>query len=191
MNYLRWSSGHQPGLCVIRIPTFDDKPLNLAQPLQQTWPENVTTTMQEDYPDDIALADNLYGSYHAIISEKMKLFLQQEISDGSIEYLPITIINHKGRAEPDPYYVLHPRTLVDCIDLEASEVEWNPLDPEEINDCEGLVLNTDAIPENCRLFRLTHWGSEILVRSDLAEKLEEEGFTGLYFPEAEGYDGIG
>lgn len=191
MTYLRWSSTQAPGYCVIRIPTFDDKPLNLGTALQDTWPDDVTTVMREDYPDDIDLADNLYGSYHPIISEPLKQWLEQEITDGSIEYLPITIINHKGRAEPDPYYVLHPRTLIDCIDQDASEVEWNPLDPDEINDCEGLVLNEEAIPGDCRLFRLTHWGSVILIRSDLADAMKAKGFTGLRFPEAEGYDGIG
>lgn len=191
MKYFLWRSSHKPGYCVIKIPTFDDKPLNLGAALEATWPDDVSTKMDGDFPDDIDLADNLYGTYHAIISLRLKQWLEQQITDGSIEYLPISIINHKGRTEPDPYFVLHPRAMVDCIDQEASEVEWNPLDPDEIYDCEGLVLNEDAIPPDCRLFRLTHWGSEIIIRSDLAEQMEAAGFTGLYFPDAEGYDGMG
>jgi hypothetical protein len=55
----------------------------------------------------------------------------------------------------------------------------------------GLVLNKENIPDDCKLFRLKHWGTEIIIRNDLVEILQAQGFTGLYFPEAEGYDGIG
>lgn len=191
MEYLRWKSDKEDGFCAIRSPVVDDEPLYTGQSLVSGWPDDVTARMKDEYPDDIELADNLYYPMHPIVSERIVGVLKNALPEGSVEFLPVTIINHKGRAEEAPYYILHALEVIDCIDQEASEVDWNPLAPDRITDCMGLVFIENSIPDNSKLFRLKHWGSVIIIRSDLAEQLESEGFTGLYFPEAEGYDGIG
>ena len=191
MEFLRWSSDQEDGFCVIDSPDVDDEPQYLGEELLNTWPDDVTVDMDDDFPDDIKLADNLYGSIYPIVSQKIVDILSKEIPAGSIEFLPVTIINLNGRAESDSYYILHPKEIVDCIDQNASVVEWNPLAPQELLGCESMVLNEDNISHNSKLFRLKHWGSVIIIRSDLADLLESEGLTGLYFPPSKGYNGVG
>ena len=191
MKYLRWASEYEEGYCVIATPKIDiDKELREGQRLEEGFPGDVTCPMSDDFPDDINLGDNLFGSIYPVISEKLKHFLLSKLPEGNVEFLPVSIVNHKGRTEPDNYYFIHPLVLCDCIDINASEVEWNELAPDTIADCMGLVLRENVIPDNLKLFRLKSWGDIIIIRSDLAEELEQAGFTGLYFPEAEGYDGL-
>jgi hypothetical protein len=191
MTYLRWASEYKDGYCVITTPKNDiDEKMCNAESFVGSFPDDVTCLMRDDYPDDIELGDNLYGSIYPIISEKMKLFLLGKLPEGSVEFLPVSIVNHKGRVELENYYFIHPLILCDCIDLNASEVEWNELAPDTIADCMGLVLREEVIPDDLQLFRLKSWGDIIIIRSDLAEQLERAGFSGLYFPEAAGYDGL-
>ncbi|MCO7225264.1 imm11 family protein [Pleionea sp. CnH1-48] len=191
MEFLRWSSDQEDGYCVLDSPLVDDESQYLGEDLHCSWPDDVTVPMDDDYPEDIELVDNPYGSIFPIVSQKIVDILAKELPEGNIEFLPVTILNHKGHPEPDNYFILHPKEIVDCIDQEASVVEWNPLAPEELMGCESMVLNEDKIPPSSKLFRLKHWGSVIIIRSDLAELLESEGVTGLYFPPAKGYNGVG
>ena len=39
--------------------------------------------------------------------------------------------------------------------------------------------------------RLKFWASVIVINLDVADIIREQGCTGLWFPEAEGCDGIG
>lgn len=191
MQYLRWSSEYNEGYCVISTPEDDiDKALCEGQELEEGFSDSVMCKMRDDYPDDIELGDNLYGSIYPVVSEKIKQYLDRQLPEKSIEFLPVSIINHKGRTESNNYYFLHPIVLCDCIDMEASEVEWNELAPDTISDCMELVLRKSVIPADLKLFRLKSWGDIIIIRSDLAEELEKAGFQGLYFPDAEGYDGL-
>lgn len=191
MKYLRWSSEYESGYCVITAPEVDiDKDLREGKSLGTRFPNDVMCSMSNDFPDDIDLGDNLYGDSYPIVSERLKSFLLNELTEGDIEFLPISIVNHKGRVEAEEYFLMHPLAVCDCIDFKASEVNWNLLAPELIADCTSLLLQKNSIPDTLKLFRLKSWGDTIIIRSDLSEELEKAGFVGLSFPEADGYDGI-
>lgn len=190
MTLKRWSSTYVDGYCHLKSPKLDHQDLYRGIISGKDLNLPLTASMSDEYPDDIALADNCYTTMHNIVSEKIKQFLEKKV-ENNIEFIPVEIINHKGRKEPELYYLLNPLDVCDCIDKEASEVEWSTLQADSIDDCEGLEFEYDKIPDNYSLFRLKYWESEIVVRDELAQALEDEGFTGLYFPPAEGYDGIG
>jgi hypothetical protein len=100
-------------------------------------------------------------------------------------------MNHKGRVASTEYSILHSLDVCDCIDLEKSQVKWNPLDKAKILSCNSLILKPEAMPPQLSLFRLKHWGSNIMASEALVKKLQEKGFIGFRFIEPSGFTGIG
>jgi len=189
MEFMIWSSGYVEGVCVVNPATIENEwELDEGKPRLADFPSDATCAMDPEFPDDIALADNLYGAGNPVISAKVREVLEREVTANRLEFLPLQIINHKGRVASHDYYVLHPLDVLDCIDTEKSKVKWNNISPDRLSGCEGLVLKED-IPEDSRIFRPTFWGSKILVRNDLVDALTAAELTGLLFIEANGYTG--
>lgn len=192
MSYKIWRAMYRESYCVIEPPEIDDEwQLDEGISRAADHPEDVQCVMDPEFPYDIQLADNLYGAGVPIVSSGIKQFLEGEVRQNRVEYLPVQIVNHKGRVAAEEYFILHPLDVCDCIDIERSGVEWNSITSGLITACGGLVLKDGAIPEDFKLFRPKFWGVNILVRNDLVASLSARRFVGLYFLEAEGYTGMG
>lgn len=192
MNFYIWKGGYKEGFCVIQPPEVDDLwELEDGISRIKDFPENAACVMNPEFPKDIQLADYLYGAGVPVISRRLKEILEREVSDNRFEYLPVEIINHKGRVASHDYFIVNPMDVCDCIDIDKSGVRWNQITSNLISGCKGLVLKKEAIPKGYKLFRLKYWGSKILVRSDLVETLNAADLTGLDFRNTEGYTGIG
>jgi hypothetical protein len=191
VEFLIWRGDRGNEFCVIKEPEISNSwELTRGIPRVATMPSPARCTMDPSFRKEVRLSDNLYGATVPVISLRTRDVLEAAVSD-RVEFLPVEVVNHKGRVEPATYFILHPLDVVDCIDKEASGVEWNSIAPDRISRCKSLVLKKDAIPENAKLFRPKYWGKNIFVRQDLADALQGAGLTGLYFRPAEGYKGIG
>jgi len=191
-GYLVWRPGTMiDGICKLKglsgVPKAFQIDMGVAR--SEGWPAEASAAMDPDFPKDLGLADSLDGANFVVISGKVKQLLQQE-APGKIEFLPIKIINHKGRVASDDYFVLNPLETVDCIDKEASSVELDSLNKDMIDMCAQLVLKEDVIPPELKVFRTKYWRGRILIRRDLAQKMEQAGLTCLNFIEPEEYTGM-
>jgi hypothetical protein len=192
MNFLLWRSQLREGFCVIKSPAIehiwelDDGISRISD-----FPADASCRMDPKFPRDIQLSDNLYGADVPVISRKLKEILEKEVLHNKVEYLPVRIINHKGRVASKDYFILHPLDVCDCIDVEKSGVLWNQITSDLISGCSSLVLKDEAIPDEYKLFRLKYWGYNILVRRDLVDTLNTAGLTDLVFRETAGYTGLG
>jgi hypothetical protein len=188
MSHLIWLSHTEPGHCVLsptrikkvgRLYAGEQVPADFGQPIQYR--------MSDLFPDDIALSDN-YEKGQVIVSARLRAALTSLLAAQPIQYLPAKIINHKGRVAAEDYAIVHPHTVLDAIDIEASKVDWSELAKDEVDYCAGLVLK--PLPEDAPpLFRLKHWGSVLVVTTELAQKLQSGGFVGLRFLEPQKYTG--
>ena len=87
------------------------------------------------------------------------------------------------------YFIVHATTIVDCIDQEKTEdIHWNAIDPMPSPGWSTWRSRKHAIPATAQLVRPKHLESLTLVRAALADELKRQGFTGLYFSDAEGYE---
>jgi hypothetical protein len=191
MDYLLWRSESEDGFCAIMDPPVEDI-WELDEGISRAagFPSDVACKMNPDYPKDVQLADNLSGACVPVISDKLKALLEKEVKVNRIEYLPVKVLNHKGRVASKDYYIFNPLDVCDCIDVQKSGVEWNAINPNLISGCDQLVLKKKAIPPDYQVFRLKYWGYNILVRSDLIDKLNAAGLTGLDFLAPADYTGI-
>jgi hypothetical protein len=192
MEFLLWQAIREAGHCglspadieeVDRLDAGEVVPAEFAQPIKYE--------MSDNFPDDIELSDNYETGGQIVISSRLKTFLQKILPQARTQYLPAKVINHKGRVAAADYSILHLHDVCDCIDIEASQIEWNPLNKSRIMGCESLILKPDAVSESIQAFRLKFWGSNIVVRRSLANALEDQGFIGLAFVEPTEYTGVG
>jgi hypothetical protein len=168
---------------VAKLHDGEAVPPDFGQPIQ--------FHMSDLLPDDIALSDNYDVGGQIVVSGKLKAALDAVVTGQEIQYLPASIINHKGRTASDDYFVLHPHDVCDCIDVKKSGVQWNPLNKRKIIGCKSLVLQPAAIPPALSLFRLKHWGSRIVATDAVATSLRGQRLVGLHFIDPAQYTGIG
>jgi hypothetical protein len=144
--------------------------------------------MDDDFPDDVALTDSLYGTIERVISPRAKAVLDAA-KVGDVEYLPVKIVNHKGRLAASDYLIVNPPSVVECVDIEASEVKWNRLQKDLIRSCERLVIDDTKVPRRVQLFRPKHVPFLLVVRRALAERMTGSGLSGMAFRELSDFDG--
>ncbi len=192
MDYVIWDVDMPPGYCVcMGLDGFDEGyKINYGQPVgEDAFPDTAFFTMSRDFPKDIQLADNVKNTGKILVSEALKTALTSMV-EGEVEYLPVKIINHKGRVASDAYFVVNVLDFCDALDQEKSDIVWNSINPNLISACYEIVLHEDRIPLTLAMFRLKYFPTKVIVRRDVAERLEEEGFTGLRFIEIADYDGF-
>jgi len=166
----------------------DEHRLTSGESFKERWSVDACCEYSKDFPNGLQLNDNLIGSLYVIVSQSLKEFLESNLSNDT-ELLPLTLINHKGRKEPDPYFVVNPLAIYDCIDQKASELDWDR-NANVIDFCDDLVLNESAIPADAHMFRAKYMTENLIISQELKDLLEKESFVGLRFKSAEHYSSL-
>lgn len=185
-KYVFWGTKVEPNYCGLTALNNVENPIDLQKGLQiKNFPENASFVMDRNFPKAVKLADNVYNLRELIVvSQRLKEFIERT-EPPEVEYLPVSIINHKGRVASKDYFIVNPYKLLDCIDLEGSEIEWNSIDPQIISACFEMVIDETRIDPDATIFRLKYYPTKILVRRDLADEILNGNFTGAHFIEIE------
>lgn len=188
MTFLIWAGDEAEGHCTLDGEPYD-RGIHVGESVAKRH-QRFSFRMSDDFPDDTQLSDNFDVS-PIVISAKLKRYLQKQLKNEHIEYLPVSILDHAGKLAAEDYFILHPTDVVDCIDLEASKVSWFDKKHKNlgIQLCKGLVLKPEVAP-SLRVFRPAHWAHYIMVDEALARAILKKGFTGLFFVFATGFNGI-
>jgi hypothetical protein len=192
MKYQIWGPGLQEdGVCTILEVSGVEDSFELDEGVSRAhdWPDDAYCSMDPDYPKDVALEDSLYGAGALVVSGRVKQALEGA-GVNNVEFLPLRIVNHKGRIASKDYFIVNPLDVCDCIDIARSVVKWNAIDPDSICGCKALVLKEDAVPTNYQIFRPEHWRKVVLIRRELADTLRSTGLSGLDFIEPHEYTGL-
>lgn len=167
---------------------YDAFEIDEGTPRSHRWPDDVVTRMDPQFPHDAGLADSLFGAGFLILSGKARQEMRAAmISD--VEFLPVRILDHRGRMASSDYSLANPLKICDCLDEKASRSRRCQRDPVVITACESLVLKEKKIPGHLHVFRLEHWRKVILIRRSLADRLIHAGVTDLAFVEPQAYRG--
>ena len=144
-------------------------------------PDQLSMSMNAEEPRNTVLPDYVDNIKElVIVSPRLKQFLEaQEVSH--VEYYPLEIIDHKGKVASNEYFLAHLIDPVDCIDADASDVDWinEGLPTMRILGLESLVLDPARIPEGRKLFFPKFYSNYPILHRDLAEAMEKEGFTNI------------
>jgi hypothetical protein len=184
-KYLLLHTKARDGAC--RVRTIQHVPeserLKTGVSYAADFPEAAAFEMNETFPKDIRLVDAIENqSSVLLVSERFKQVL--ESIPGSLlqnEILPVQIINHRGRPEKAPYYIIHQLDYPACLDEDQTTGERSSLAPEMFQFLETMVLDESRIPPELMLFRPAQYPRMPLVRVDLAEALTRADLTGFKF----------
>lgn len=193
MRYVIWKAVIEDGYCVCNsLEGFEDsRKLKRGHSVAHSFPDDACFRMDPDFPKDIMLSDNIRnGGGFLLVSNRLKEALEEDNEVNNVEWLPVKIINHKGRVASEEYVVANPLDLCDAIDRDRSEITWNSIMPDLIASCEKLVLDEEKIPADFKLFRLKHFSRRVVLRADFADKIKSRGFSQIAFTPAEGFSGF-
>jgi hypothetical protein len=188
-DFLIWKYRSVPHACVLNQITGTDKTVELRRglPLRADFPADVGLHMHPDFPNDIALPDNVLNSdLLNVVSARLREFLESR-DLASVEYLPVAIIDHKGRPASTEYFIAHPIEPVDCIDRQQSVFVENKIVKGAIRSMTKLAIDAARIPANRAMFKLKGFSDITLVRRELAQALDQQNFSGLGWTEIAAY----
>jgi hypothetical protein len=167
---------------------LDDWKLLEQMPLAKTLRKEIKIRMDPDFPRDVRLIDVHETSIAFIVSKRLKETLA-ETAEPYVEFLPITIINHKGREASKDYFVVNVSKPINCLDVKKSKPSYNHIEAGRIDDVESLVLADNKVPKDARLFGVTKFPGPVVVDEALRDTLQQGKFEGLEFMPAEQYTG--
>jgi hypothetical protein len=185
MGYLEWLGKNEANSCVLGSPKGIEKSyeLNKGIPRAHNFPPDVSFGFDPDHPKNIALTDNLMNTDGlVVVSKNLKEFLGSK-NLVNVEYLPVTILNHKNKVASRDYFIVHPIFPQDCLDAAKSGCAYSDVAPDEIMFLEMLAIDESRIDPKVQLFRVKNYYRPILIKDDLANEIAKKGFKGVQFPE--------
>jgi hypothetical protein len=148
-----------------------------------TFPAEAKMDFHPDHPRDTVKTDNLGNTDGVlVVSERVCDFLTKR-KLGGMEYLPITILDHKKKPIPEKYFIANTIDHVDCLDLKASRATFSKIRKTRITDVEKLVLDPKRLDPTRELFRIKNFARHALVHRDLADAITSAGFTSIGWTE--------
>ncbi len=184
-DYVAWGTTSLGGYATLLEPENvpDDFQLSEGVSRADGFPPDAAFRFNPSYPRDVKLADAVHsrgGGGVPLVSPALRALIEGA-DPPDVEYLPVTIYDHKGHVASDAYVIVNSFHVVDCLDHDAMEIVWNSLDPMTIASCDGVVLDTSKIDGAPPLFRPKNLENRVLVRRDVAEAIEDAGLTGVFF----------
>ena len=188
-NYVIWNVDKQvPHACVLKkfVGFSADNTLRHGVPLENKFPRGVAFHMSPDFPTNLLLTDNLRNTDScAVVSAKLAAALRAR-PVAKMEYLPVSIIDHKRKVASKDYFILNPLELVDCVDRKKSKLREDDMVPGDIERIFDLVLDEKRIPKDRDVFRVKGFAQMTLASCELADELTAAKFVGLRWVPAEG-----
>lgn len=166
----------------------DDYELLKGVPRAEDFPDDAAFRFSDDYPRNLQLEDFLLNQNKLLVASARARALFEAEALVNVEYLPVTVLNHKGREIEEPYTIVHQVEPQKAIDEAKSTFEVNQIDPERIFYLSSLVLDEAKVDPAVRLFRLARFGQMPVFRRDLAEAVTAAGLTGIRFHELDEWD---
>jgi hypothetical protein len=192
MKYLIGKPTIADNSCVLTIlqDVEDDYELLKGVSRKADFPARAHFRMSKDFPRNLQAKDFLVNENKLlVVSARVKDFLESQNLDGN-EFLPVGVINHKGRKLEEKYFIAHQLGLQDCIDTKKSGAKPNAIDPSTFVYLLRLVIDENKVDGRRRLFRMAKYADLALFERSLAEQIQAEGFTGIQFIELKNWDGV-
>ncbi|WNO08087.1 imm11 family protein [Teredinibacter sp. KSP-S5-2] len=152
--------------------------------------EDMTMSYDSDYPDGIKLYDIAYCIDGVIVANKKVKECLDNLGETNVEYLPVTLLNHKKDVSSTEYFILNPLGGEDIIDMDKSEYRMSALNETQIARVKHLVVNQNGVSESAKFFRAKNKGDSYFVSDEVKIAFEEAGVSGYELFEAEGWDGL-
>jgi hypothetical protein len=189
VEYVIWEHKNAGNSCMLDPPEGIDRDWELLQgvPRAASFSPDARLRMSDAHKQSVGLPDNVMNlACLAVVHQRLQRFLET-MALKNVEYLPVTIINHKKRVASRDHVIVHAVVPQDGLDVVASGGIPSEIIPTDIAEVDTLVLDTRRIDPDVRLFRLAGFGYPLIVDRLLAQEIMRGGFTGTAFIELDEY----
>ena len=189
MDFAVWTYQPVGNVCMLdgieNVPQWLD--LMRGVPFKGAFPTAAQYQMSNDHKKRTGLNDDLPNTDCLKVCSARLVELLEKKHLENVEYLPVRILNHKGKLASKDYFIVHPIIPQDALDSDASEPSFNDINPEEIDSVERLVLDKKRLDPKLRLFRLKALFQPVLIDQKLIDEIKAAGFVGSYAQSLERY----
>jgi len=189
MDYLVWETVPVGNACMLDLLQDVEWDTNLLRgiPFLGTFPRDAHFRMSKRHKKDTRLTDDLWNmSGVKVCSPRLVQFLRDR-QVPALEYLPVAILDHRGKVASKDHCIVHTIGLQDALDLKRSKPEYSPILPDEIDTVERLIIDPSKVAPDVRIFRLAAFLFPVLIEKGLAEEMEREKFVGPTFQPLDEY----
>jgi hypothetical protein len=189
MDYVVWDQKNEGNSCVLMPPegVARDWELLKGVPRAIGFPDDAILRMSSAHPRSMGLLDSVMNlAALVVVSRRLQSFLEA-LALKNVEYLPVTIINHKRRVASKDYFIVHAVVPQDCLDVGRSGVVYNEIIPADISTVDDLTIEPARVEPGVRMFRIARFGYPMVVDRELALQITSAGFTGTAFVELNRY----
>jgi hypothetical protein len=161
-----------------------------GEPLTKEFPKKATVSFSKKWPDRRKLYDFLDNTCDLLIVSSRVRGLLEQLEAKALEFLPLTVLDHKDKPVAEPYFILNPLGGQDIIDMEKSKVVMNTLNPGQIAHINKLVPQPEKVEPGAKLFRASRALRVFFVDADVREAFRKNKVTGYYLFKAKGWNGL-
>ncbi|WP_163991469.1 imm11 family protein [Pyxidicoccus caerfyrddinensis] len=148
----------------------------VGKPIASAWPADARMQLSEENPG-VRLTSLLGNTFnYLIVDAAVRDVIAQHCASVPIEYLPFTLIDHRGRVHSKDYFVVNPLGHRDCVDAAASDIQYLR---GKVVGIRKLVLDPEKLRDAPALFRLEQKRQTYVVSQALADALRQHGFTNI------------
>lgn len=185
------STGYNGGAVIQKLPP--GSPLQFAffegKPLGGVFPSDASVRFSDDFPKELKVLDSIGNTLSVpLVSAKVKAVLDR-IAPADFEFLPVVVLNHKGKVASREHGFLNVLRVVDFIDMAASKYEVSALLPGQITDLRELHVRADQVDPAVHVFRASTRLPQMFIDDAVHAAFQQAGVTGLRMFPAEGWDG--
>ncbi|MCP3143120.1 imm11 family protein [Pyxidicoccus xibeiensis] len=192
MSYWILDGGNNDGAFISGYPKskIKDWRYDEGESLAKEFPKDAAVVFSSNWPERRKLYDFLDNAVTAlIVSERVRRILE-ELKAKDLEFLPVTVKDHKKAPMAERYFILNALGGQDAIDMEKSQLVMDPLEKEQIGRIKKLVLQPKKIDKDAKLFRASRARHVIFVDDAVRKAFRKEGITGFWLYKAEGWNGF-
>jgi hypothetical protein len=181
MDYFSWDSTYAGNACSLGGIVIDySHKLTEGYDYAGAFPTTAKMYMDPSFKKDTKLVDDVMNAAHIkICSKRLVDFLRTKRLKG-VDFLPVTIFDHKKKVASIEYSIVHPIGLQDAIDMKASEPTLNAFD-QSVSWVKQLVFDKSRIDPKIRIFRFAGLTRPVFIEKTLAEELVAQNFVGSDF----------
>lgn len=101
------------------------------------------------------------------------------------DFISIRIYPENEGPIVESYHIINYIYTIEALDLNLSEIEYDPEQPSEIMSVPYIVLDRSRIPSKVHAFRLKESPANIIVSKKVMENLNKQKVTGVRFVRVE------
>jgi hypothetical protein len=158
--------------------------LSKGKSIADYYPKDASIQLQDDCPG-LVLTSYLSNTVSLIIfNTECKQVIEDFCSEQEIEYLPFTLLDHKGDVYSKDYWIINPIGTFDCVDRANSDISYLNDDPgKDILSVRSFVFKKEKIISAPHLFRVPEQTYSYFIDEELGRALKAVNPTNLMITE--------